>query len=91
MVDLADMVVLGDGIRRRFLQPAAMDHADADVRLADVYIPDLLIDQFLRDGLLGIIFKFGCWNIGAGAHGAGRLRVGGVDPQLFLSGRRRRC
>ena len=67
VVDLADMVMLGDGIRCRLFQPAAMHHADADMRLADVDIAHLLVEQFFRDGLFRITFEFGGRDIGAGA------------------------
>ena len=58
MIDLADMVVLGDRIRRRFFQPAAMDHADADMGLADVDVAHLLVQQLSASAFF-LVFKFG--------------------------------
>ena len=89
MVDFADLVMFGDRIRIGLVQFAAMDHADADMRLADDDIADLLVEQLFRQRLFRIAFEFGCRNIGAGAHDAGRLRVGRIDPDRILRQRRR--
>jgi hypothetical protein len=48
-----------------FFEPAAMDHADADPRLADIDVAHLLVDQPFRDRLLRIALKLGRRNMGA--------------------------
>src|SRR4029453_19134707 len=61
---------------------AAMHHADPDVRLADLDVPHLLIDQLLRDRLLRVGLKLAERNVVARAHVARGLRIGGVDLGL---------
>jgi hypothetical protein len=65
-----------------------MNHADADARLADIDVADLLVDQLFRDGLLRVALEFGRGNITAGTHDAGRLWIGRIDPDLLLRQRR---
>jgi hypothetical protein len=72
-----------------FFEPAAMDHADADPRLADIDVAHLLVDQPFRDRLLRIALKLGRRNMGARTHGAGRLRIGRIDADGFLGDDRR--
>src|SRR5678815_4871842 len=47
VVHLAHLVVLGDRILVWLVELAAIDHADADVRLAAGDVPDLPVDQLL--------------------------------------------
>lgn len=61
-----------------------MNHSDADIGLADIDIPHLLIEQLLGECLLRIGLEFADRDVGAGAHRAGRLRIGRVDPGLRL-------
>jgi hypothetical protein len=88
MVDFADLVMFGDRIRSRFLQPAAMDHADADMRLADIDIPHLLVEQLLRKRFFRVALKLACGHVGPRAHDAGRLGIGGIHPGGILGQRR---
>ena len=62
-----------------------MHDADADIGLADIDIPHLLVEQFFGERLLLIVLEFAQGNVGAGAHRAGRLRFGGIDLHLRLS------
>ena len=48
VVDLADLIVFGDRVRRRLVQLAAIHHADADVSLAELDVAHLLIDAASR-------------------------------------------
>jgi hypothetical protein len=75
VVDLADLNVLGDRDRRRRGQLAAMDDADADVRLADVDVARLLVDQVLGDRLRRVRLDLRSRDLGAGTHLARRLRI----------------
>ena len=59
VIDLADLVVLGDRVRRRLVQFAAMDHADADARLADIDVADLLVQQLFGERLLRVGLQLG--------------------------------
>src|SRR5262245_18953512 len=59
-----------------------MHHADADVRLADVDVPDLLIYQLLLNRFLRVGLQLTERDVGSRAHVACRLRVGGVDLRL---------
>jgi hypothetical protein len=61
-----------------------VDHADADMRLADIDIPHLLVEQLFRKRLLGVALEFAQGNVGPGAHDAGRLGVGGIHPGGIL-------
>ena len=78
VIDLADLIVLGDRVRRRLVQLAAIHHADADVGLADFDVSHLLIDQLFGDRLLacrprartagmyvpGHMLQVGCGSVG---------------------------
>src|SRR5471030_1829508 len=88
VIDLADLVMFGDRVRVWLVQLPAVDHADADVSLADLDIPHLLIDQPLLHGFLGIGLEFGERDDCARTHVAAWLRVGGID--LFLRRQRTR-
>src|SRR5262249_20587596 len=68
MVDLADFIVFGNRVRGRRVQLPAVDNADADVRFADVDVPNLLVDQLLRDRFLGVSLELGDLDISARAH-----------------------
>src|SRR4029434_6708440 len=59
-----------------------MHHADADVRLADLDVPHLLIAQLLIDRLLRVGLKLAERDVIARAHVALGLRIGGVDLGL---------
>ena len=54
MINLADLIMFGNGVRRRLVELAAMDPADADMGLADVDIPNLLVQEFLRQRFVGV-------------------------------------
>ena len=74
VVDLADEIVLGHGVRPRFVQLAAVHHADAHMRLADLDVADLLIDQPLFHGLGDVVLDLALGQIGGRAVRALRLR-----------------
>ena len=78
MVDLAHVVMLCDRAGGRLVELVAMDHADADVGLADVDVAHLLVEELLGDRLLRVSIEFRCRDVGARAHEAGGLRVGGI-------------
>src|SRR5215208_3172055 len=59
-----------------------MHHADADVRLADLDIAYLLIQELFFEGLLCVRLQFGERDVIAGAHVARRLRIGWIDLGL---------
>ena len=52
-----------------------MDDADADVALADVDVPHLLVGQLFGDGLLHVLLDLRLRDVGRRTHRAGRLRI----------------
>jgi hypothetical protein len=67
-----------------------MDHADADVRFADLDVPHLLIDQAFGDGLLRVSLKLAQRDVVPRTHGACRLRISWIDFRLCHQGRNER-
>ncbi len=90
VVDLADEIVLRHRVRPRSVQRSSIDHTDADVSLADVVGPDLLIGQTLVDRLLGVGLDLRQRDVCALTHVARRLWVGLVDPRLLRRQRKRK-
>src|SRR6185503_2227943 len=82
VVDLADLVVFGDGVGRGFVQLPTMHHPDADVRLADLDVAHLLIEEVLGESLLRVRLQLAERDVVSRAHVAGRLRVSRVDLRL---------
>jgi len=84
VVDLADLIMLGNRIRSRLVELATIYNADADMRFPDVDIAHLLVDQFFRNRFLAISLYLGKRNIRSRTHVARGLRIGGIH---FVLGR----
>src|SRR5207237_4589931 len=82
VVNLADQIMLRDGVRCRFVQFSPVDYTNTNVSLSDVDIPYLLVNQFFCNCFLCIRLQFRYGYVSSRAHVAGRLRVGGIDLPL---------